>query len=159
MAFPRGFATFVAGTSYFHGGISPQECIIPVINVTLKKAEPENPAARFDITLTYRGATSGTITSLVPTLELSYPAADLFGPASIRLLLIAKDPAGKQIGTAATSKSVDPATGLVELSRGAAIKVPLRITEGFEGPFTVAATDPSTGATLCSLKLQTDFHH
>jgi hypothetical protein len=159
MAFPRGFATFVAGTSYFHGGISPQECIIPVINVTLKKAEPENPAARFDITLTYRGATSGTITSLVPTLELSYPAADLFGPASIRLLLIAKDPAGKQIGTAATSKSVDPATGLVELSRGAAIKVPLRITEGFEGPFTVAATDPSTGTTLCSLKLQTDFHH
>jgi hypothetical protein len=159
MAFPRGLATFVAGTSYFHGGISPQECIIPVISVTLKKAEPANSATRIDITLTYRGATSGKITALVPTFELSYPAADLFGPASIRLLLIARDSAGRQIGTAATSKSVDPATGLVELSRGAAIKVPLRITEGFEGSFTVAATDPSTGATLSSIRLQTDFHH
>jgi hypothetical protein len=159
MAFPRGFATYVAGTSYFHGGISPQECIIPVINAALRKAEPENSATRVDITLTYRGATSGRITSLVPTLELSYPAADLFGPASIRLLLVAKDSAGKQIGAAATSKSVDPATGLVELSRAAAIKVPLRINEGFEGTFTVAAMDPSTGATLSSIKLQTDFHH
>jgi hypothetical protein len=159
MAFPRGLATFVAGTSYFHGGISPQECIIPVISVKLKKAEPANSATRIDITLTYRGATSGKITALVPTFELSYPAADLFGPASIRLLLIARDSAGRQIGTAATSKSVDPATGLVELSRGAAIKVPLRINEGFEGYFTVAATDPSTGATLSSIRLQTDFHH
>ena len=34
MATPPGVASFVAGTIYEHGGLSPQECIIPVITVT-----------------------------------------------------------------------------------------------------------------------------
>jgi hypothetical protein len=159
MAFPKGLATYTAGVTYFHGGLSPQECIIPVLNIVLKGLTPQPNAARVDITLTYRGATSGRVTSLIPTLELSYPASDFFGPATVRLLLTAIDRKKETVGTAGSSKAVDTATGEVELERGKAIKVPLRLREGFEGAFTVIATDPSTGATYNSIKLETDFHH
>ena len=159
VAVPRGMATYTAGVTYFHGGISPQECILPVIDVQLKQAKKAAPNQRVDITLTYRGASRGTVTALIPTLELSYPAADLFGPASVSLLLQGFDKAGKLVGEAASSAVVDPATREIHLERGKAIKVPLRLKEGFEGDFKVTATDPVTGTIYASIKLETAFHH
>lgn len=158
-AFAKGTSTYQAGVTYFHGGISPQECILPVIGVRLKLSKPETNAERVDITLTYRGATKGTITTLMPTVELCYPAEDFFGPSTVRLFLQAIERSGKVIGEAAPSAAVDPASREVVLERGKAIKVPLRLREGFEGEFKVVASDPQTGAPFAVLKLETAFHH
>ena len=157
LAVPKGMATFTNGVTYFHGGFSPQECILPLLDVELKPAVRAQTAQRLDITLTYRGAKEGLITTLTPSLELTYPAADLFGPPSVRILITALDSAGKVIGQAAASHSVDPATREVNLERAKAIKVPIRIQEGFEGNLTVIAADPATGAQYASVKLKTNF--
>jgi hypothetical protein len=159
IAVPRGMATYTAGVTYFHGGLSPQECILPLLDVQLKPVAKEVPTQRVDITLTYRGASRGKVTSLIPTLELSYPAADLFGPSSVTLLIQGLDSAGKVVAEVGFSAMVDPATREIHLERSKAIKVPLRIKEGFEGEIKVVAIDPTTGSTFATLKLQTDFHH
>lgn len=159
IAVPRGMATYTAGVTYFHGGISPQECILPVIDVQLKPTQSQDMSQRIDVNLTYRGANTGTVTTLLPSMELSYPAADLFGPPIVRILLIATDSSGKPVGDAGSSAVVDPVSREINLERGKSIKVPLRLTEGFEGDFQVIATDPGTGAAYATLKLKTDFHH
>jgi hypothetical protein len=159
IAVPKGMATYTAGVTYFHGGLSPQECILPVLDVRLKPTSKTAKAQPIDINLTYRGANRGTITTLVPSMELSYPAADLFGPASVRLMLVATDSAGRTVGEAASSAVVDPVSREIHLERGKAIKVPLRLKEGFEGEFKVIAADPATGAAYATVKLKTDFHH
>jgi hypothetical protein len=130
-----------------------------VLDVKLKPAAKTQKGQRLDITLTYRGASQGTVTTLVPSLELTYPADDLFGPSSVRLLLTAVDSKGSLIGQAASSAAVDPVSREINLERGKAIKVPLRIQEGFQGEFKVIAADPTTGAAYATVKLKTDFHH
>lgn len=159
IAVPKGMATYTAGVTYFHGGLSPQECILPVIDVRLKQAVNVENAQRVEVNLTYRGANRGFVTTLLPSMELSYPAADLFGPASVRMVLIAKDLAGNVVGEAGSSAAVDPSSREINLDRGKAIKVPMRLKEGFEGEFQVIATDPATGASYATIKLKTEFHH
>ena len=159
IAVPTGMATYTAGVTYFHGGLSPQECILPLLDVRLKPASRTAAAQPIDINLSYRGANRGTVTTLVPSMELAYPAADLFGPASVRLMLMATDSAGTTVGEAASSAVVDPVSREITLERGKAIKVPLRLKEGFEGEFKVVASDPATGTAYATVKLKTDFHH
>lgn len=159
LAVPRGMATYTAGVTYFHGGLSPQECILPVIDALLKPSSKTEKAQPIEINLTYRGSNKGTVTTLMPSMELSYPAADLFGPANVRLVLLATDKAGKTVGEAASSSVVDPVSREINLERGKAIKVPLRLQEGFEGDFKVNAADPATGTAYATVKLKTDFHH
>lgn len=159
LALPLGMATYTAGVTYFHGGLSPQECILPVLDVQLKPAEKQPAAPRVDVTLTYRGQKEGTVTTLIPSVEMAYPAGDLFGPANVRVVLQALDREGKVVGEAASGAAVDPASREINLARGGAVKVPLRLKEGFEGGFKVVAADPATGATYASIKLATDFHH
>ena len=145
--------------TYFHGGLSPQECILPVIDALLKPSSKIAKAQRTEINLTYRGSNRGTVTTLMPSMELSYPAADLFGPPNVRLILVATNNAGKTVGEAASSSVVDPVSREINLERGKAIKVPLRLQDGFEGEFKVIAADPTTGAAYATVKLKTDFHH
>ena len=156
---PAGLATYTAGITYFHGGLSLQENLLPVIQVDLKAAKTRSGSERVQINLSYRGATTGRVTSLVPSIELAYPASDLFGPPSVRLILQGFDKKGTIIANPAASPMVDPTTGEIHLDRGKAIKIPLRIQEGYEGDITVQAADPSSGLAHATLKLTTDFHH
>jgi hypothetical protein len=158
-AAPRGLATYTAGVAYFHGGISLQENLLPVLEVELKPALKPKAAERAQLTLTYRGAGSGKITSLVASLELSYPAADLFGPASVQLVLQGINVDGQIVATPSASALVDPTTGEVCLERGKAVKIPIRVREGFQGEFTVEAKDATTGWRYAAVKLVTEFHH
>ncbi|MDB6175045.1 MAG: PglZ protein [Chthoniobacteraceae bacterium] len=158
-ATPRGLATYTTGVTYFHGGISPQENLLPVIEVELKPAIQSKGADKAHLTLTYRGAATGTITALVPSLELSYPAADFFGPSSVRLLLQGFDKKGVVVASPAASALVDPTTGEICLERGKAVKIPVRVQEDFTGDLTIEAKDAITGWKYASVKLVTEFHH
>jgi len=61
------------------------------------------------------------------------------------------------VGQVAPNPNVDPATGLVTIETGVAVKIPLRMEEDFKGGFTVTAVDPVTKVTFAKLKLKTDY--
>lgn len=155
----RGMATFTKGVRYFHEGLSLQECLLPVVQVGLKPSPKKPSAARVELLLTYRGANSGTVTTLRPSVEVSLPSNDLFGPADVAFILEGFASDGKKIAEAASSPVTDPATGEVRMLSGQSVKVPIRIKEGFDGRIELRAVNPGTGEILAILKLTTDFHH
>jgi hypothetical protein len=155
----RGLATFTKGVRYFHEGLSLQECLLPVVQVGLKPSPQTTAAVRVELLLTYRGASQGTVTTLRPSVEVSLPGNDLFGPAEASFFLEGFDANGKKVAQAASSPVTDPATGEVHMLRGQSIKVPIRIEESFNGQFVLRAAHPGTGEVFATLKLNTDFHH
>lgn len=155
----RGLATFTKGVRYFHEGLSLQECVLPVVQVGLKPSPKKAGNVLVELLLTYRGAKSGTVTTLRPSVEVSLPASDLFRPADVTFLLEGLDSDGKKVAEAASSPLADPATGEVRILGGQAVKVPIRIREGFNGDIELRAVHPSTGEIFATLKLATDFHH
>jgi hypothetical protein len=132
--------------------------VLPVLQVGLKPS-PQKTAVLIELMLTYRGAKTGTVTTLRPSVEVSLPASDLFRPAEVTFVLEGFDSARKKVAEAATSPHADPATGEVRMSGGQSIKVPIRIQEGFNGTIELRAVHPATGEIFASLNLATDFHH
>jgi hypothetical protein len=155
----RGLATFTKGVRYFHEGLSLQECLLPVVLVDLKPSPKKGAAVPIELVLTYRGANRGKVTTLRPSVEISLPSSDLFGPAHVSFVLDGFDSTGKKVAQSASGPMTDPATGMVQILRGQSIKVPIRIEENFSGSFELHATDPGTGEIFAILKLATDFHH
>ena len=155
----RGLATFTKGVRYFHEGLSLQECLLPVVQVGLKPSPKKSAAVRVELFLTYRGANKGTVTTLRPSVEVSLPGSDLFGPREVSFVLEGFDANGKKMAHAASSPVTDPATGEVRMFSGQSIKVPIRIEEKFNGQFDLRAAHPGTGEIFATIKLTTDFHH
>jgi hypothetical protein len=155
----RGLATFTKGVRYFHEGLSLQECVLPAVQVGLKPSPKKTAAVLVELLLTYRGGRTGKVTTLRPSVEVSLPASDLFRPAEVTFVLEGFDSTGKKVAEAASSPHADPATGEVRMSGGQAIKVPIRIQEGFNGAIELRAAHPTTGEIFATLKLATDFHH
>jgi hypothetical protein len=154
----RGLATFTKGVRYFHEGLSLQECVLPVVNVELKPQSKKTPVL-IELFLTYRGSSTGTVTTLRPTIEVSLPSSDLFQPAEASFILEGFDATGKKVAEAASSPHADPGTGEVRIVSGQSIKVPIRIQEGFNGLIELHAAHPATGEIFATLKLATNFHH
>ena len=67
-AFPKGLATFkVKGGagSYFHGGISPQEHILPLITLRAKKVRPKAEGLAIKLTMTKQKITNRLFTAVL----------------------------------------------------------------------------------------------
>jgi hypothetical protein len=147
-AVPRSYGTFNKRLPYFHEGLSLQECVLPVIAVSLKKAAAAAPAS-IEVQISYKGGKTNQVTTRLPLIDVSVFAGDIFesGEMELRLEAWGKDPATGQervIGEPASSEHVHPATGLVRVKPGQAIKVPIRLEEGFSGSFEVRVYDPET---------------
>jgi PglZ domain len=147
-AVPRSFGTFSRRVPYFHEGLSLQECVLPVIAVRLKKEATATPAS-IEVQISYKGGRTNQVTTRLPLIDVSVFAGDIFESNEMELRLEAwgKDPATGQervVGEPASSEHVHPATGLVRVKPGQAIKVPIRLDEGFSGSFEVRAYDPET---------------
>jgi hypothetical protein len=156
VAGPRAMVAYRAGQTYFHGGASLQEAVVPVISMRLRVAEAET-AKKPSVTLSYkRGAKK--ITTRLPVFEIAVGTADFFwGDAEIDVLLEAHDKSGNVVGEAKPGGPVNPATRTVPLKPGDTVQVTLRMDMDFEGKFTVKALDPSTLATYSRLDLETDY--
>jgi hypothetical protein len=152
---PESLGAFKTGSTFMHSGLSLQECVIPVLTVELGVApKATKPPA---LQLQYRGGTSGRITTRRPMIEVVLFEPELFEPETIQFSLEAR--VGKKVvGQVAPNSNVDPATGLVTVESGTALKIPLRMDDAFEGEFTVTAVDPVTGVSYgVPLTLQTDY--
>jgi PglZ domain len=153
---PRTMAPYRAGMLYFHGGISLQEAVVPVLTVRLESTTPLD-AKRAEVMLSYKnGATR--ITTRLPVIEVSLDHGNLFAAgAEFEILLEAHDRRGNVVGEAKAGGPVNPATGTMTLKPGERVQVPLKMQLEFEGKFKVKALNPTTMATYSSLDLQTDY--
>ena len=147
-AVPRSFGTFSRRVPYFHEGLSLQECVLPVIAVRLQKENGTVPAS-IEVQVSYKAGKSNQVTTRLPLIDVSVFAGDIFESGEIELRLEAwgKDAATgpeRIVGEPASSEHVHPATGLVRVKPGQAVKVPIRLEEGFRGPFEVRVYDPET---------------
>lgn len=150
--FLKNYATYERGKQFFHEGISLQEIITPCLTYRPQKREKKEEV---QVNLTYKGKTTGVITTLRPSLELATFGQSLFGDLiDIQIEAISRD---KIIGHPAPSESVNSTTGYVEIEQGASMKFSLAMDEDFEGAFTVYAKSPATGLILSELKLTTDY--
>lgn len=153
-AVPESFGTFAKAAPYFHEGLSLQECVLPVLAIDLRAAEEEKPS-RIEVQVSYKGGATDKITMLRPMIELAVFQSDIFGEP---LEMAVEAWAGKRlVGEVGTSEHVNPATGLVRIKPGQAIKVQLKMDEEFRGSFEVRAYDPVTGVRYGTIKLKTDY--
>jgi len=154
-AVPRAMVTYRAGQWYFHGGISLQEAIVPVIAVRIRKEEA-GIHSKLSVTLRYkRGAKK--ITTRMPVIEIEAGAADLFAQET-DLLVEAYGEKGQVVGEAKPGGPVNPATRVIRLKPGDIIQVTIKMDVDFEGTFTVKALDPVTQTALGKpLELETDY--
>lgn len=155
VAVPRSLAPYRAGTLYFHGGASLQECIVPVLTVQIEKelAEPGTP----NIILSYKSGAK-RITTRFPVVDIRLEAGDLFSSVSeYEILLEACDQKGNVVGEAKPGGLVNPATGTITLKPGDAVQIPLKMQLDFEGKFVVKAMNPVTLASYSQISLETDY--
>lgn len=154
---PRGLVPYRAGELYFHGGVSLQECVVPVISIRLGAEQPkfEKPTVK----LSYKNDAKH-ITTRLPVIDVHFDVKQmkLFPQQSdLELLLEAHDKKGNVVGEAKAGGLVNPATGTITIKPGERFQVTLKMLLEFEGKFTVKAMNPSTLAAYCKLDLETDY--
>lgn len=154
VAFPRMLIPYRSGEQYFHGGLSLQEAIIPVISLKMHSGSHDNEKLSPVLKLSYKNGIK-KITTRIPVIEVSAENA-LFG-YECDVLLEAQDSHGKVIGEAKTGGAVNPATHYLHLNSGDTVNVPLKMDPIFEGKFTVKVLNPSTMTIYCKLELETDY--
>ena len=120
---PQGLGVFAVGggLQFFHGGLSPQELIVPVIVIT---AEDTSPEPQYSINLSVAG---GKITTGVVAVSIVM-TGDLFTRESrVRIQLVQSKAV---VGVAAGGDGYDPSTESVQVDAGRQVPavVTLRVT-------------------------------
>ena len=157
VAGPRSLVAYRAGELYFHGGISLQECIVPVIDIRLSKEQPIKEKARIKI---FYKNDAKHITSRFPVIDVEYEKKQMemfVQENEIELLLEAHDKNNNVVGEAKAGGIVNPATGTITIKAGERLKVTLKMQEEYHGKFAVKAMNPSTLAIFDKLDLKTDY--
>ena len=158
VAVPRALVAYRAGQTYFHGGLSLQESVVPVLAVRIRQPEVKT-MEQLDVTLSYKqGATK--ITTRLPVIEISVTGqSGLFlSENSVEVMLEAHDEKGQIVGEAKPDGVVDPITRILTLKPGRPVKVTLKMDLRFEGKFFVKILDPNTQAARGKqLELETDY--
>lgn len=156
VAGPLTLATYRSGLQYFHGGVSLQECVVPVLTLQIKTlAQPS--VNRAVVTLNYKNGAS-KVTTRVPVVEVAVDGDSLFSTDSaFEILLEAQDAKGQMVGEARAGGAVNAATGTLTLRAGEKVQVTLKMSLEFEGKFKVKALDPKTNVAYCQIDLATDY--
>lgn len=156
VAAPHTLAAYRSGLLYYHGGISLQECVVPVITMQLKAAnQPE--LHRASVSMTYKQG-SKAITTRMPVIDLAVETADMFSVENdFEILLEAHDSKGDVVGEAKAGGAVNPATGTITLKPGDKVQVTMKMQMDFEGKFKIKALNPTTYTVYCQLDLATDY--
>lgn len=150
--FLKNYATYQRGKKFFHEGLSLQECITPFLSFTPKKTASKQ---EYQVNLTYKGKSTGYITTRRPSIEISC-FGDSFFDEPIDVLVEAKSN-DNQIGVPASSEYVNPTSGFINITPGQSVKVTLALNDEFEGKFTVYAKSPASGIILSEINLETDY--
>ncbi|MFN3629198.1 MAG: PglZ domain-containing protein [Casimicrobiaceae bacterium] len=154
VALPRSMATYRAGQSYFHGGASLAEAIVPVL---VARLDTPAQAPKVVVELSYKNGAK-RITTRLPVIEVMLVPDDMFlQKTSVEILLEAQDSKGKVVGEPRPGGGVDPATRTVTLMLGERKRIALRMDEAFRGKFKIVALNPATLTAYSHLALETDY--
>lgn len=154
---PRTMATYSRNVDFFHGGLSLQEAIVPVLKIRFTQ-EPESHQATIKVSLSYKSGQSKKVTTRLPVITVSVAKGDLFAQAaSVQLRIDAVDKTDAVVGEPRPGAGVDPATNTITLSTGEQREVVLRMSEEFEGKFQVRVLDPQTMSAYDTLDLETAY--
>lgn len=149
---PIGFRVFSEGEGYFHGGLSLQEAVVPVI-VFRAGREKQTTAGKPEIDVRNR---SDKFTSRVIGLKF-HLQSDMFGTAA-RVKIEAYDGTGtkaKVIGEAADCEARDEKTREVTLQAGKETPVPVLLDPDFDGAeIEIRVSDPQTRVVWAKRKLK-----
>ena len=157
VAIPRALVAYRAGQTYFHGGLSLQEAIVPVIHVLIRPTESPKTKSP-EITLSYKQGAE-KITTRLPVIEvMAGLQPELFASGDVELILEAHDESGNVVGEAKPGGVVNPTDRVIRLKPGERVQVILKMDLAFEGKFIVKALDPVTMAAVGEpLELETDY--
>jgi hypothetical protein len=155
-AAPLSLAAYRSGLLYYHGGISLQECIVPVITIQLKPANQPS-LHKASVAMSYKNGAK-TITTRMPVIDLAVETADMFSiENNFEILLEAHDSKGVVVGEAKAGGAVNPATGTLSLKPGDKVQVTIKMQMDFEGKFKIKALHPTTYTVYSQLELATDY--
>jgi len=154
---PMGFSTFTSGVQYFHGGLSLQECVVPVVKVGTK-AVPARKKPKLGVDIRYRriNVTSRSVMIEIACHGESPPLGTTtdWGEEMLEIqLVILKAGTEDVVGRISPNDRMDSTTGWIMIGAGEVLKVPLLLNEDFNGTFVVKAMDPNTMAQLAQLSL------
>ena len=143
---PRGLAVFRAGGSkqFFHGGLSPQELVVPVIVVELAQA-PQPQKLSVDISVA-----GGRITTGVFAARLAFEG-DLFANEVV-VRVVAGASGGEPVARVVSGDGYNPDTGSVTVSAGQPSILTFQITKnlGEDTEVDLQVLDARTGRKLAS---------
>jgi hypothetical protein len=151
---PKAMVPYRRGVTFFHGGISLQEAIVPVINLKLKMEELGD-FSMVEVKLAYKGGAKH-ITTRFPSVELSIVSVGIFD-TDIEILLEARDKKGNIVGEAKRGVRVDNSTGTVTMKAGENLHVIMSMNIDFHGKFSFSAFDPLTMTKHTSISMETDY--
>lgn len=155
-AAPLSLAAYRSGLLYYHGGISLQECVVPVITMQLKAANQPS-LNKASVVMSYKNGAKA-ITTRMPVIDLSIETADMFSTDSdFEVLLEAHNNKGEVVGEAKAGGGVNPATGTLSLKPGDKVQVTIKMQMDFEGKFKIKALNPKNYTVYCQLDLATDY--
>lgn len=143
---PRGLAVFRAGGSkqFFHGGLSPQELVVPVIVVELAQApQPQKLSVEISIA-------GGRITTGVFAARLAFEG-DLFANEVV-VRVVAGASGGVPVARVVSGDGYNPDTGSVTVSAGQPSILTFQITKNLSQDTEVdlQVLDARTGRKLAS---------
>lgn len=149
---PIGFRVFSEGEGYFHGGLSLQEAVVPVVVFRAGREKP-SAAGKPEIDIRYR---SDKFTSRVIGLNF-HLQGDIFGTAA-RVRIDAYDGTGakaKVVGEAADCEARDEKTREVTLQANKETPVPVLVDPDFNGAeIEIRVSDPQTRVVWAKRKLK-----
>ena len=149
---PIGFRVFSEGDGYFHGGLSLQEAVAPVIVYRAGRGK-QATAGRPEIDVRYR---SDKFTSRVIGLNILLQSDMFDTPAQVRIE--AYDSSGKNakiVGKATDCDARDERTGIVTLQAEIETPVPVLIDPDFDGEeIEIRVSDPETRVVWTRRKLK-----
>lgn len=140
---PRGLGVFVAGggLQFFHGGLSPQELVVPVITVVSDEptAEP-----KYEIELSVAG---GRITTGVVAVTIQM-TGDLFTSESPVRVVLSQN--GKRIARVVGGDGFDPVTGTIDATVDKSHVITMQISKNLAAGSVamLEVLDASTGVRL-----------
>jgi hypothetical protein len=153
---PRSMTAYRRGLSYFHGGASLQEAVVPVLTVRLRQAKTAE-APKTKVVLSYKDGAK-RITTRLPVVSMQVQTEDLFAlQADVEILLEAHDSKGNVVGEAKPGGPVNAATGTITLKTGESVQVTVRMNPDYEGKFKLKALNPETLGAYATLDLETGY--
>jgi len=157
LAGPRTMAPYRAGVLFFHGGLSLQEAIVPVLKIRFVQDVDTKPA-EIKVSVSYKGGQTKKVTTRLPVITVAVEKGDLFAPeAHVELRVDAIDKHGSVVAEPRLGAGVDPATNTITLRTGEQREVVLRMSEEFEGKFRVRVLDPQTMTAYETIDLETSY--